>query len=157
MQKCRLFFIEALFLVVVVMVVYLSLGPVVTISHAMAKEYPSLAPYRAWILMMAWIILAGIASSAGILFFAVRQIRRLSLFQEKTIIFLKGAAKSLEVSQIAAGILILLFLSDGIFATTLIYLMAGLVFSLIVTQTLRLLADVIRAGIIMEQDISLTI
>ena len=72
-------------------------------------------------------------------------------------IFLKGAAKALEVSQIVAGILILFFLTDGIFSITLIYLIAGLVFSLIVTQTLRLLADVIREGIIMKNDLSLTI
>ena len=123
----------------------------------MAKEYPSLAPYRGWILVMAWVILAGIGVSAGILFFAVRQISRHTVFQEKTVIFLKGAAKALEVSQIVAGILILFFLTDGIFSITLIYLIAGLVFSLIVTQTLRLLADVIREGIIMKNDLSLTI
>lgn len=157
MRKCRLLFIEGLFLFVVVMILYLIFGPVVTISHAMAKEYPSLAPYRGWILVMAWVILAGIGVSAGILFFAARQISRHTVFQEKTVIFLKGAAKALEVSQIVAGILILLFLTDGIFSITLIYLIAGLVFSLIVTQTLRLLADVIREGIIMKNDLSLTI
>lgn len=157
MRKCRLRLIQALLIFVVVMVIYLIFGPVVDLSYRMAKEYPSLASYRGYILLMAWVILAGIAASAGILFFTFHQVSKKSIFQEKTVIFLRAAAKALEISQIVAGILILFFLYGHIFSTTLIYLLAGLVFSLIITQTLRLFADVIREGIIMKDDLSLTI
>ncbi|MDD7732585.1 MAG: hypothetical protein PT957_02400 [Firmicutes bacterium] len=159
MKRWRMITIQALLLAICLFIIYIALGPVVDLSHRMALDNPSLAVFRPWILCMAWIILMAMAASAGILFLAFFRVFRNKekLYSFFIFVSLKGAAKSLEVSQVTLGLLDLLLFIAGVRSMVLLYLFIGLLVSLLVSQVLRLFAEVVRDASDMKDDLELTI
>lgn len=159
MKRWRMITIQVLLLVICLFLVYIALGPVVSLSHRMAIENPSLAVFRPWILCMAWIILLALAGSSAILFLAFFKVyrNREKLYSFFTFVSLKGAAKALEVSQVTLGLLDLLLFVAGVRSLILLYLFIGLLVLLLVSQVLRLFAEVVRDASDMKDDLELTI
>ncbi len=159
MKSWRMPVILGLLVSIVVLVIYAATGPVIALSYRMAEDSAELAVFRPWILCMAWVILAGVGISIAIIFIAFLRIYRdkAALYTLSSFLSLKGAAKALEVSEVVTALLILLLLIQKVRSIMILYLLVGFIFSLLASQTMRLLADMISEGIEMKDDLKLTI
>lgn len=159
MKSWRMPVILGLLVSIVVLVIYAATGPVIDLSYRMAEDSAELAVFRPWILCMAWVILAGVGISVAIIFIAFFRIYRdkAALYTLSSFLSLKGAAKALEVSEVVTALLILLLLIQKVRSIMILYLLIGFIISLLASQTMRLLADMIREGIEMKDDLKLTI
>lgn len=159
MKRWRMLVIQLLLLLTCILVIYVAFGPVVALSHEMAQSFPRMAVYRPWILVMAWIILLGVVVCSGVLLIAANKLYRSpqSLYSFSSFVSLKGAAKALEVSQMTAGLLILLLLVSGAGLFFVFFLAVGLLLSLLASQVMRLFAEVIREASDMQDDLKFTI
>ncbi len=159
MKSWRMPVILGLLVSIVILVIYAATGPVISLSYRMAEDSVELAVFRPWILCMAWVILAGVGISVAIIFIAFLRIYRdkSALYTLSSFLYLKGAAKALEVSEVVTALLILLLLIQKVRSIMILYLLVGFIFSLLASQTMRLLADMISEGIEMKDDLKLTI
>lgn len=159
MKNWRIPVILSLLAIIVVLLIYAAVGPVIDLSYRMAQDSAELSVFRPWILCMAWVIIAGIAISVAIIFVAFFRIyhKNSELYSIASYLSLKGAAKSLEVSEIVTALLILLLFIQKVRSIMVLYLIIGFIFALLASQTMRLLADMIHDGMEMKDDLRFTI